>query len=230
MIGIIGAMKAEVDALKSALQNPAVKRACGIEFVSGELYSHRVVVAESGIGKVFAALCAQAMICLYSPDIIINTGVAGALEKSLAPCDVVIATSFVQHDMDTSALGDEVGLVSGINKVYFDTDKVLSETLFECAKASGASPIFGRVATGDRFVCGKEEKKKIAERFSAAACEMEGGAIAQVAFVNNVRFAAVRAISDSLDGSAQMEYSEFLPRAAATSYKTTDRFLSLFKE
>ncbi len=220
-IGIIGAMKPEVDKLISMLTSPKVERVCGIDFYCGELLGKSVCIAKCGVGKVFAAICATAMIMTFSPSLIINTGVGGALKSGLKPTDIVIAGSLVQHDMDTSPLGDPKGLISGINKVFFSADNRALHILSHSAEELGYSYRIGIVATGDRFVASAEDKAGIRALFDADACEMEGGAIAQTAFVNRVPFAVIRAISDSADDSSNMDYARFLPIAAERSANLT---------
>ncbi|MBO5010373.1 MAG: 5'-methylthioadenosine/adenosylhomocysteine nucleosidase [Clostridia bacterium] len=220
-IVIIGAMEPEVEGLISEMSDKTVEIISGIAVNLGKIGEKQVAVAKCGIGKVFAALCAEALIIKYSPSLIVNTGVGGALAKDLKTGDIVIAESLCQHDMDTSAIGDPVGLVSGINKIYFDADKRASQILLEAAKSLGLTAREGRVASGDKFIASAEDKLRITKEFSADVCEMEGCAIAQVAFVNNIPFAVVRAISDSADGGATMDYPTFLPIAAANSQKMT---------
>ncbi|MBQ7363192.1 MAG: 5'-methylthioadenosine/adenosylhomocysteine nucleosidase [Clostridia bacterium] len=220
-IGIIGAMTAEVEAIISSLSSPASECVSGIKFYTGILLGKRVAVATSGVGKVFAALAAEAMILKYSPRLIINTGVGGAISGELRPLDIVFAERVVQHDMDTSPLGDPKGLISGINKIYFSSDERAVSILSSLAEKMKVSFRVGTVATGDRFVCSPNDKRAIYEAFSADVCEMEGGAIAQTAYVNSTPFVVVRAISDSADGDASMDYSEFLPRAAKISTELT---------
>ena len=127
MIGIIGAMEIEVKSLKAQVESPVIKVISGIEFVSGTLFNKEVVIAQCGIGKVFAALCAQTMILVFKADTIINTGVAGTLTEELSICDVAISKDVCQHDMDTSPIGDPVGLLSGINMIKLPADKFLAE-------------------------------------------------------------------------------------------------------
>ena len=226
-IGIIGAMESEVSSLISRLDGHRVESLCGIDFHLGRLFDKPVVVARCGIGNVFAAMCATAMILNYSPRLVINTGVGGALIPELKPLDIVFSDRLCQQDMDTSALGDPVGLISGINRIYFDTDRRALDILVRAAHGEGISHRIGGIATADRFVSDYSEKLKIADTFGAVACEMEGGAIAQVAFVSKTPFIVVRAISDSLMGDASMEYAAFLPRAAEISTALT---LSLVRE
>ena len=220
-IGIIGAMDPEVNDLISRLSDAVSETFGSITFHKGRLFDKQVVIAKCGIGKVFAAICAEAMIVRYSPRLVINTGVGGAAAVGLSPLDVVIADRLVQHDMDTSALGDPKGLVSGINVVYFEADVRARDILASAAKRMSVGYRVGGIATGDRFVSSLEDKTRINTDFGAIACEMEGCAVAQTAYVNGTAFAVVRAISDSADGSASMEYSRFLPEAARISTSLT---------
>lgn len=220
-IGIIGAMADEVAAIIARLDGRQTETISGVEFSTGILFGRRVVVAKCGIGKVFAAICTEAMILRYHPKLIVNTGVGGALDKELVPLNIVFATGLVQHDMDTSALGDPVGLVSGLNKVYFYTDPIAVSVLTAAADELGVGYMIGTIASGDKFVAEAQDKERISSAFGAICCEMEGAAVAHTAFVNDTRFVVVRAISDSADGNASMEYSAFLPRATEISTKLT---------
>ena len=226
-IGIIGALEEEVQSLISCLSSHTREVVGGIEFHTGEIHSRRVAIARCGIGKVFAAMCAEAMIIAYKPDLIVNTGVGGALADGLATGDVVVATKLVQHDMDTSPIGDPKGLVSGINKVFFETDSRCVHIIEKNARALGLRVSAGCIASGDQFIAAKEDKERIVSEFSAAVCEMEGAAVAQVAYVNETDVCVIRAISDSADGDATMDYPTFMPIAAKNSAKLT---LSLIAE
>ena len=220
-IGIIGAMEPEVEALICALGEKSSDTVSGITFHTGKIAGKSVVVAKCGIGKVFAAMCAQTMILKYSPDLIVNTGVGGALASGISTGDIVVATDLCQHDMDTSAIGDPKGLVSGINMIYFDSNPRAVEILLDSAMTLGLNARTGRIASGDKFIASREDKERIISDFSADACEMEGCAVAQTAFVNGTPFAVVRAISDSADGEATMDYPTFLPIAAKNSTNLT---------
>ncbi len=220
-IGIIGAMDIELEGLISMLENHHCETVSGINFHTGDLFGKKLAIAKCGIGKVFAAVCTEAMIIKYSPRLVINTGVGGGLAKGLSTGDIVVADRLVQHDMDTSAIGDELGLVSGINRVYFDTDARATGILVEKAAELGLKARLGTVATGDRFVADTGDKSRIKALFGAAACEMEGCAVAHTAFVNSVPVAVVRAISDSADEGSSMSYNEFLPMAAGNSMRLT---------
>ena len=229
MIGIIGAMTVETSAIVDMLENKKTEIISGREYHSGTLFGRDAVVCTCGIGKVFSAICAEAMILNYHPDILINTGVAGALSDTLSVTDVVISSAVVQHDMDTSPIGDPVGLISGINKIYFEADKKAADKLEDIVRGLGIRAERGVVASGDQFIAGKEAKDKIKSLFpDAACCEMEGGAIGHCAYVNGVPFVVVRAISDKADGTGSMDYLEFCDVAAKNSIKVISEFVKTY--
>ena len=116
--------------------------------------------------------------------------------------------------MDTSPLGDPKGLISGINVVYIDADRPVSEMLSDTVKECGINTVSGTIASGDQFIASREVKERIVSDFGAIACEMEGAAIGQVCYVNNKPFAVLRAISDNADGVADMDYPSFCKKAA----------------
>lgn len=225
MIGIIAAMDVEMKSLRSYMENTETEVISGIRFVRGTLEGKDVVTAVCGIGKVFAALCAQTMILHYQPQCIINTGVAGTLTDALTIGSIAVSSAVVQHDMDTSPLGDPVGLISGINKVELPADRLLTGQLSACAKVMGIKTATGVIASGDQFVASAERKAFIVEHFKAIACEMEGAAVGQVCYVNKVPFCVLRAISDSADGSSHMDYPTFVQMAAEQSVALLRRFM-----
>ena len=135
MIGIIGAMQIEVEAISSMLTDTKCETLSGIDFYIGKLCGKDVVVAKCGVGKVFAAICAQTMILHYNASVIINTGVAGSLDKRIGIKDLAVSTACVEHDMDTSPIGDPVGLISGINIIEIPTDKELCQKVLDAAKS-----------------------------------------------------------------------------------------------
>lgn len=214
-IGVIGAMQIEVDNLKASMSDISTKEYSGVTYVCGTIGDKEVVAAVCGIGKVFAAICAEAMILEFHVDYVINIGVGGTLCKELGVMDVAVADKVVQHDMNTTPLGDPVGLLSGINEVYLPTDEKMCRLLGSCLAEKGIHYHVGTIATGDLFVSTPEQKTKIHERFDAIACEMEGGSIGHVCYVNKVPFAILRSISDG--EGASMDYATFAEKAALQS-------------
>ena len=224
MIGIIGAMPVEVDKFKSQMLGVSTETISGTEFVCGTLWGHPAVVAVSGVGKVNAAICTQAMIMRYEPRFIINSGVAGGLNPELNICDTVVATSVIQHDMDTSPLGDPIGFISGLGVVDIPADPELSDKLHGAALKNGIHSILGKIVSGDQFINSREKKDFLKTTFAASACEMESAAIGHVCFKNDVPFAILRSISDNADDSSHLSFNEFVEIAADNLEKVMKTF------
>lgn len=224
MIGIIGAMSVELEHFENEMTDKHREVICGIEFIFGKLWNRDTVIAVSGVGKVNAAMCTQVMIMKYSPEFIVNSGVAGGLEASLNICDAVVASEVVQHDMDTSPLGDPVGLISGINLVEIPCDTRLSKLLYDAVVDAGIHCLSGIIASGDQFISSDDKRKFISETFGAYACEMESGAIGHVCYRNSVPFCILRTISDNANNDSPMSYPEFVKAAADNLIKIMKYF------
>ena len=179
----------------------------------------------AGVGKVSAAMCAQTLILRYQPDAIINTGVAGGIGPDLKVLDVVLATAVVQHDMDTSPLGDPVGMVSKVNLVELPCDEELRARLVAAAKKANLTVHEGIIATGDQFIHDGATRARIHHLFNALAVEMEGGAVAHTCLLNGVKCGVLRSISDQADGHSDMDYPTFTALAAAHSQQVVENLL-----
>lgn len=224
MIGIIGAMDAEVQLLTAQMENIREEKIGFARFYIGQLFGKDCVVGRCGVGKVHAAMCAQSMILTYRPQVIVNIGVAGALVDELKIGDIVVAESAVQHDMDTTPVGDPMGLISGINIVHIPTDKKVTAALWQAAERLGYQPLRANVATGDQFVASLEKKYDLARQFGAASCDMEGGAIAQVCYEMQVPFGEYRGISDETHDTGR-EYLVNMQDAARASARLICEFV-----
>lgn len=227
-IGVIGAMQMEMDALKESLQDITTASISGVDYVCGKIGEIEIVAAVSGIGKVFAAICTEAMILRFQVEMVINIGVAGTLTKGLGVMDVAVASQVVQHDMDTSAIGDPVGLLSGINQIFLPCDEKMCNLMVDCLKEQKRHYLVGTVATGDQFLHDPEVKAKIHERFDAIAGEMEGGSIGHVCYMNKIPFLVLRTISDG-DGGA-MDYQTFAEKAAEAAIAVVLDFIRRAEE
>lgn len=225
-IGIIAAMQREIDAMFQKMEHPEKESVSGIDFVKGTLCGTPVVMVICGPGKVAAGICAEAMILRYAPRLIIKTGVAGSLSEEIGIGGIVVGTYGVQHDIDTTAVGDPLGLVSKINKVYFDCDEESSSSIYASAEKLGYKAIRGGVATGDQFICRVADKKRITENFKAVACEMEGAAVLQAGFVNETPVALLLAISDEANGQSTEDYAAFTVQAASHNVAVLLDFLA----
>ncbi|MGL6174135.1 MAG: 5'-methylthioadenosine/adenosylhomocysteine nucleosidase, partial [Cellulosilyticaceae bacterium] len=232
-IGVIGAMEEEVEILKAKMKIEEELTAAGMTFYKGTLHDQPIVLVRSGVGKVNAAACTQLLITLFDVDYIINSGVAGTTHGDLNQGDIVISTDAVQHDFDVTALGDPLGEISRLGITYFEADKNLievSKTAASNLKLKDVKIFEGRIASGDQFIAGGEKQEQIKTHFNPYAVEMEGAAIAHVAYLNEVPYVIIRAISDKADGEAELSYPEFLPIAAKNASSLLEEIIKLSKD
>ena len=226
MIGLIGAMDVEIEALEAQLENRENVTIGMDHFAKGLLFGHEAVLAVCGPGKVNAALCAQSMILRFHPEWVLNLGVAGSGEADVGIGDMVIATAAVQHDMDTSPIGDPVAYISKVGLIELPCDANLREKLVAAAKSiPGVRVHEGIIATGDQFINLADRRAAIHNAFNAKAIEMEGAAVAHACYMHGVPCGILRSISDSADGSSDMDYPTFRDIAAAHSQQVIRKLL-----
>ena len=219
-IAIIGAMAVEVKGLIDQLENRNTQRTAGLLFHEGTLNGTPCVVAQCGPGKVNSAVCAQIMILRYEPRLIINVGVAGGVGVGIG--DLVVASACVQHDFDTTAMGDPLGTlfichgedVDQEELIELRADEAAAKVLLSVAKNVYGGAHEGVIATGDVFVADKEKNLWLSEKFGAKAVEMEGGSIAQTCYMNGVPFAVLRAISDNANDQSPEDFPAFAKECA----------------
>lgn len=215
-IGIIGAMELEVEQLKHAMIMERVITKAAMDFFVGTLEDIDVIVVRSGIGKVNAALCVQILADVFQVTHIINTGVAGSLNPALNIGDILVSNDALYHDMDVTIFGYEPGEVPQMGFREFKADEaMISAAVVSCKEVNPDINVkIGRVVSGDQFISSKEVKQRLIDTFHGDCAEMEGAAIAHGAYLNNLPFVIIRAISDKADDSAEMDYPSF-ERAAA---------------
>ena len=211
-VGIIGAMEQEVARLKEVMENVSITTRAGMDFYEGVLEGKKVVVVQSGIGKVNAGMCTQILADLFQVEAVINTGIAGSLNNDINIGDIVLSTDVLHHDMDATGFGYPKGQIPQMKEFSFQANPEIR--VFE-----------GRIASGDQFVCDQGVKDNIVKEFSAYAVEMEGAAIGQAAALNGIPFLIIRAISDKADNSANMDYPAFEKLAIEHSVRLTQGML-----
>ena len=182
-----------------------------MEFYSGRLNGKEAVIVRSGIGKVNAGICTQILADDFHVDAVINTGVAGSLRAEINIGDIVLSTDTLQHDMDAREFGYPIGQVPRMDTLAFPADETLRSLAAEvCRQVNPDIQVFeGRVVSGDQFVAKKEVKDQIIENTDGYCTEMEGAAIGQAAYLNQIPYLVIRAISDKADDSAHMDYPAF---------------------
>ena len=214
-IGIIGAMDEEVSRLKENMQVEKIEKKAGMEFFAGILSGKNVVVVRSGIGKVNAGICTQILVDDFQVEGVINTGIAGSLKNEINIGDIVLSKDCLQHDMDATGFGYKPGVIPRMEQSTFIADETLVALASKVNKEVNPDIVayVGRVVSGDQFVSDNKKKEFLVSEFQGYCTEMEGAAIAQVCYLNEIPFLIIRAISDKADNSATMDYSEFEAKA-----------------
>ncbi|MCJ1763455.1 5'-methylthioadenosine/adenosylhomocysteine nucleosidase [Mammaliicoccus sciuri] len=226
MIGIIGAMEEEVEILKSSIENRETIQIAHVIFYKGNIEDKQVVLAQSGIGKVNAAITATLLINEFKPDLIINTGSAGSVDSELNIGDIIISNKVYYHDVNATAFGYKLGQVPSMPEVY-ETDKELIDLAKSSIEQLDLNGIVGEVATGDSFIGSIDQRKVIKSNFPTAnVVEMEAGAIAQTCYQYNVPIIVTRAVSDLADKESDVTFEEFLKVACVNSSKIVKLLLN----
>lgn len=216
-IAIVAAMQEELAAVLELMPDEQRQRVGGRDYWLGHLHGREVVAVLSGIGKVAAATTATALIERFGVRQIVFSGVAGGLAPGVKVGDVVVAASFLQHDLDASPIFPryEVPLY-GTDR--FATDAAVSDQLADAVQRAlpQARLHRGLVVSGDRFVSSAAESRQLQQALpEALAVEMEGAAFAQVCHDYGVPFAAVRTISDRADDAAHGDFLKFIQEVAS---------------
>ena len=216
VIGIIGAMDAEVSTLKDAADIRKKTTIAGMELCEGKLGEKAVVIVRCGIGKVNAGICANTLINDFGCTKVINTGVAGSLDNDIDIGDIVVSVDAVQHDFTVEAIGFAKGEIPYTGLYAFPADEELRAAAVRAANevAPEISVFEGRICSGDQFISTREQKETITGNFGGMCCEMEGAAVAQACYLNETPFVVIRAISDKDDQSQAVEFATFEKEAA----------------
>lgn len=211
-IGIIVAMEEELESILDIMDNIEEKEIYGLTFKTGQIEKNKIIVVKCGVGKVNAARVTQILIDTFNVKCVINVGAAGALNPFLNIGDIVIGEKLIQHDFDITAFDHDKGYITGVGD-YIYSDIELIEKFKKAAnnlKEKDYKIKTGIIATGDIFCTDIEMKNKIYSKFDADCVEMEGAAIAQVCYLDNIPFIVIRSISDSPNGNNEIDFDKFV--------------------
>lgn len=211
-VGIIVAEDKELDAIKQCMLDLSEINIYNIVIYKGIINNKTYLLVKCGVGKVNSARTAQILIDKFDISCIINTGSAGSVNSTLNIGDIVVGTKLVQHDFDVTAFGREKGFISDTGK-FFESDKKLIDKC-KNVKIPNQNILFGTIASGDIFCTDINMKNKIRNKFDCDCIEMEGAAIAQVCFLSNIPFIIIRSISDTPNGSNNIDFNTYLEFAS----------------
>lgn len=225
-IGVIGAMKEEIELFHEHMQQVRETERAGITFYEGEFHGKSIVLCKSGVGKVNAAVTTQLLIDTYGAGAVVFTGVAGAVDPELNVGDIVVSTECMQHDMDVTALGFPRGTIPYEQTSLFIADPQLQELAKQASNELFAGRVKeGRVLSGDQFIANRDTVAALYRELGGACTEMEGAAVAQVCSMNRVPFVVIRSMSDKADGSAHVNFAEFTVQASNHSFRIVEQML-----
>jgi adenosylhomocysteine nucleosidase len=221
--GIIGAMEPEVAILKETLTDASQTEHGGYTFYEGKINNDEVVIVQSGIGKVAAALATAILIDRFAVDYVVNTGSAGGFDSSLKVGDIVVSSEIRYHDVDLTAFGYEVGQLPA-NPAAFSPNAYLVAAAskgieqLNQGKEQHIKAVLGLITTGDTFMTKEEDVARARANFpTMAAVEMEGAAIAQACLQLNTPFVVIRSLSDIAGKESPHTFEEYLQTAAVNS-------------
>lgn len=208
-IAVIGAMPSELADIRLMLDEAEIKRISGFDFYINEYKGNKIINACCGIAKVNAALCTQVMIDNFSPDYVINAGVAGGMNTAVKVCDIVISTEVLPHDLDPHFLADYPPYCA-----VFKADNKIMDTAEKVCGEFSVNSFRGRIVSGEQFISDSTVKAAILEKFAPYAVDMESAAVGHCCFLNEMPFASIRCISDNADDEGAMSFDEFEKIAA----------------
>lgn len=229
-IAVICAMEEELQSiLKSLNINAKSKKNNHFIIYEANYKNKHLILILSGIGKVNSAIATQYLINIYSPDIIINIGVAGNLSDDLTFGDVVIANDLIQYDVDATAFDYPLGQIPRMNIFSFESDKLLLKLASKNYNHNYKKSI-GRIVSGDRFIHDPLQAEFLKKHFNALACDMEGAAIAHTAYLNKIPFIVIRALSDNAGLNNNSAKHSFLELKEMAASRAADIAKELFQE
>ncbi|MEZ0607106.1 5'-methylthioadenosine/adenosylhomocysteine nucleosidase [Fibrella sp. WM1] len=234
---LLGAFEPELRLVRQSLKHPKTQVLNGITFTTGRLGRQRVVVAETGIGKVNAAATTAFVLAYFRPSRVLFTGIAGGVNPDLQPGDIVVGRQVAHHDYGWITMSvpprpvrqTRNAITKQDNPLYFQADSVLLQRTQTAAKTITFEPIpatnrpptlvVGTIVTGDVFVSSEEKVTELRRDFGADATEMEGAAVAQICFQEQVPCLVIRSLSDKANSNARTDMQRFLDIAARNSAK-----------
>lgn len=220
-IGIISALALEIEGVKSSLSVKSEINLAGFKFFEAQYDKLDVVVAICDVGKVNSASCTQILISHFGIDYIINSGVAGGMRNNVFLYDLIISKELVPYDVRKSQM---IGRFPYQNT--FKASDFLRNLAIKSANFIEKKYHVGIIATGESFVTDSKIKERIIKDFNPHCVEMEGAAIAHVAFINSVDFIVIRSISDNASVSTNLN-DKIIEKA---SKNTTALILEMLKE
>ena len=227
LIGIIAAMQEEMQEIKFKMIDIIEEKYNNITFYKGSISNKKCILVKCGVGKVNSARVTQLLIDKYNVSQIINIGSAGAIKDNIEYGDIIIGKELVQHDFDITAFGHEKGYITDIGKTFYSEEKLIKKAYNVmkniCDKKYNVH--IGNIASGDIFITNMQTSKSLVKEFNSDCVEMEGAAIAQVCYLENIPFICIRSISDTPNGNNNIEFDKYIHMASKRCAEFITEFL-----
>ena len=220
-IAVVVAMDKEFSLLEDLLQDKKDVALSGFRLATGRVADKEVILMKSGIGKVAAATGINLIKYEYAPQALINSGVAGGMDRSLEVGDVVAGDYCVYHDVDCGT-GNEYGQVQGFPARYAADPGLLQAVRHENVRQ-------GLICTGDQFIQDPVQLESIRKHVpEVLAVDMESAAMAQVCHIWRIPFLSLRVISDTPGKKAgnMSQYNDFWTMAPKKNFELLKNLLT----
>lgn len=228
-IGIIAAENEEMLAIKNIMENISEEKVFNLTFYIGNIKNRECILVECGVGKVNAARTTQALIDRFDINYIINVGSAGSITPELNVQDIVIGKELIQYDFDITQIGDyEKGEICDVGKYFYSDERLINlcEQTIEEMKDKEFKIKIGRIGSADMFFANPEKAKDVRKEFGMECLEMEGAAIGQVCFLDNIPFLVIRGISDTPNGNNKIDFHTYLKIASKRAAEILENLIS----
>lgn len=220
--GIFCAVQAESAPIKARMHITNTHFLGGREIVEGIFGNQQIVLITGGVGKVAAGAAAQILIDRFGIDMLLAAGTAGAMDEELSICDLVLAQTVAYHDVVPGLLKQFCPVLP---EVDYLTDPAFTDLAEKTAAQMGMPLKKGRFVTGDAFIA-QEGRDEILQKFNPLCTDMETAALAQVAAIYALPFAALRAVSDTPRKSGLATFEENCAAAAKICAQALEKILA----
>ncbi len=228
MVGLISAEKQELDEILKLMHNKNEEIFGAFKFIKGKINNKECIAALSGVGKVCSSICTQTLILKYSPEFILNVGVAGGIGEKVNVFDVVIANNVVQYDFDLSPLQNrKKGEIPALNLIEIPCSSWIVKNILNSTKNTikDIKIHCGTIVTGDKFINSPTKLMQLNKEFNGLACDMESGSIGQTCYLSKIDFGIIRGISDNANSTAHVDFENYIEKASENASQVLYKFL-----
>lgn len=225
-IGIIYAMKEEIRLYCPCNKFQKIK--CdiyGMNIYISE--SNKIILIQSGIGKVSSSIACTILITLYKVNVVLNIGFSGTLKPYININDIIIAKKLSYYDVNLTNFNYSIGQIPGFPQTFY-TNNILRQKIKKILYQYKIKFWEGLIVSGDTFINKKDDVKKIEKNFpNAISVDMESTAISQVCFQYNKPIIIMKIISDNVKKNATQEFKTNIKTVFYKLYNIIEDYIKL---